>query len=242
MEEDDIHPWECKRIYDVYENIKDDNVKYSVLVIKLFELWAEYKNINDFPYSKEDEEIEEIRKPENVISLLQVDPIELDVSQEGTSEQDINEDIRLLLKVSGYQGKKYVKVIVRNRWSDNDRNIDKHLFQTKIRVESDNFVSYSEPISNIIDEENNLTEKDVDFYYANVRFDLNYLNDNQQSLYRIDHVDSGEKIYTPEKPTREGYEFSGWYTEKECLSSWDFNSIPTLENEVFVLYAGWNNL
>ena len=91
-------------------------------------------------------------------------------------------------------------------------------------------------------EENNLTEKDVHFYSANVRFDLNYLNDNQQSLYRIDHVDSGEKIYTPEKPTRDGYEFSGWYTEKECLSSWDFNSIPTLENEEFVLYAGWNNL
>lgn len=95
---------------------------------------------------------------------IEVDPIELDVSQEGTSEQDINEDIRLLLKVSGYQGKKYVKVIVRNRWSDNDRNIDKHLFQTKIRVESDNFVSYSEPISNIIDEENNLTE----YTYRNV--------------------------------------------------------------------------
>lgn len=53
-------------------------------------------------------------------------------------------------------------------------------------------------------EENNLTEKDVDFYSANVRFDLNYLNDNQQSLYRIDHVDSGEKIYAPEKTNKRG--------------------------------------
>lgn len=58
MEEDGLHPWECERIFDVYENIKIDNNKYSVLVIKLFELWAEYKNIKDFPYSKEDEEIE----------------------------------------------------------------------------------------------------------------------------------------------------------------------------------------
>lgn len=41
----------------------------------------------------------------------------------------------------------------------------------------------------------------------------------------------------PADPTRADYRFTGWYTEAECLTPWDFNDAVT-ENSM-TLYAGW---
>ena len=40
-----------------------------------------------------------------------------------------------------------------------------------------------------------------------------------------------EKIeYIPEDPSREEYEFGGWYKEAECINKWDFDK-DTLPEE-----------
>ncbi len=47
----------------------------------------------------------------------------------------------------------------------------------------------------------------------------------------------GELLEVPEPPTREGYRFTGWYTDYACFDPWD----P--ENDIIqadiTLYAGW---
>ena len=47
----------------------------------------------------------------------------------------------------------------------------------------------------------------------------------------------GELLKVPENPTREGYEFTGWYTDYACLERWDVES-DTIEGDM-TLYAGW---
>jgi len=42
------------------------------------------------------------------------------------------------------------------------------------------------------------------------------------------------------KPTRDGYEFGGWYQEEDCLNEWMFNTNTVTEN--ITLYAKWTSL
>ena len=47
----------------------------------------------------------------------------------------------------------------------------------------------------------------------------------------------GEKLELPEPPTREGYIFTGWYTDHSCYDLWDLEN-DTIETDM-TLYAGW---
>ena len=47
----------------------------------------------------------------------------------------------------------------------------------------------------------------------------------------------GELLEVPAEPTREGYEFTGWYLDPSCYEEWQFDS-DTVESEL-TLYAGW---
>ena len=47
----------------------------------------------------------------------------------------------------------------------------------------------------------------------------------------------GEYLDVPEPPTREGYEFSGWYTDSACMILWNLEE-RTIESDM-TLYAGW---
>ena len=47
----------------------------------------------------------------------------------------------------------------------------------------------------------------------------------------------GEKLELPEPPTREGYTFTGWYTDYGCYAPWDVEN-DTIETDM-TLYAGW---
>ena len=47
----------------------------------------------------------------------------------------------------------------------------------------------------------------------------------------------GELLEVPENPTREGYEFSGWYLEPSCDELWEVDS-DIIESDL-TLYAGW---
>lgn len=47
----------------------------------------------------------------------------------------------------------------------------------------------------------------------------------------------GELLELPEEPTREGYEFSGWYLDSACDDLWE-NETDIIEGDI-TLYAGW---
>ena len=49
-------------------------------------------------------------------------------------------------------------------------------------------------------------------------------------------VNHGDKATEPTEPTKIGFAFDGWYTDKDCTSIYDFN-IPVTDS--FTLYAKW---
>lgn len=49
MEEDNIHPREDRRIMELYDSVKEDNPKYTFLLVHLFKLWAIMNEIKGFP-------------------------------------------------------------------------------------------------------------------------------------------------------------------------------------------------
>ena len=50
----------------------------------------------------------------------------------------------------------------------------------------------------------------------------------------------GELLDVPEPPTREGYEFTGWYTDTACFALWNVEE-RTIETDM-TLYAGWEKI
>ena len=88
---------------------------------------------------------------------------------------------------------------------------------------------------------------------ANVSYYYNYEGAKNGGYYWLDNYDYGSKIeYIPQDPTREGYNFGGWYKEPECLTKWDFESdaLPTIKtdgegNAIYQetkLFAKWINI
>ncbi|MGN0709667.1 MAG: InlB B-repeat-containing protein, partial [Anaerovoracaceae bacterium] len=59
---------------------------------------------------------------------------------------------------------------------------------------------------------------------------------NGGSSVSTQFVEPGMKASEPEQPVKEGYEFAGWYSDKECMRAFDFSE-PV--NESVVLYAKW---
>ena len=50
----------------------------------------------------------------------------------------------------------------------------------------------------------------------------------------------GELLEEPKPPTREGYTFTGWYTDSSCYELWDVSN-DTIQSDM-TLYAGWQKL
>ena len=50
----------------------------------------------------------------------------------------------------------------------------------------------------------------------------------------------GELLEVPEPPTREGYAFTGWYTDAACYELWNTEE-DTIQADT-MLYAGWEKL
>jgi uncharacterized repeat protein (TIGR02543 family) len=75
---------------------------------------------------------------------------------------------------------------------------------------------------------------------ANIVFMNNYSDEVNGGYYRLDNIESGEKVPTPPVPNRSGYDFVGWYTESDCITAWDFNNELSIdENTELRLYASW---
>ena len=75
------------------------------------------------------------------------------------------------------------------------------------------------------------TKKDAESF--TVSFDMN----GHGTAIADMSVKSGEQLSRPEPdPVDEGYDFGGWYTDKECTQEYDFSQEVT---ESFTLYAKW---
>lgn len=90
--------------------------------------------------------------------------------------------------------------------------------------------------------ENDYTNYDV--YPANITYYYNYDNAPNGGCYWLDNLENGEKITEiPQEPEREGYIFTGWYKEPECVNAWNFgrDTIIAGEDEYIenALYAQW---
>lgn len=57
LHEDGVHPREDKRIFAIYDKIKGENPKYTVLLIKLFTIWSIIYKKEGFPVIKDDTEV-----------------------------------------------------------------------------------------------------------------------------------------------------------------------------------------
>ena len=49
LTEDDTHPREDKRLFAVFDEIMDENEKYTTLVVKCLDFWAKLNDIQDYP-------------------------------------------------------------------------------------------------------------------------------------------------------------------------------------------------
>ncbi len=56
---------------------------------------------------------------------------------------------------------------------------------------------------------------------------------------RMAWVNKGDTLNAPQNPTRKGYLFAGWYTDKELTEPYNFNEKV---NEGFSLYAKWKRI
>lgn len=52
-------------------------------------------------------------------------------------------------------------------------------------------------------------------------------------------VTVGGKVVKPVDPTKEGYTFTGWFTDEDCTNAYDFDAAVDGTEPEFTLYAGW---
>ncbi len=76
-----------------------------------------------------------------------------------------------------------------------------------------------------------------DHIYNELATETNIIN--QRNCVWIDYIEVGEKINTmPPLPTRDGYEFTGWYINEECTQKADLQSYVKGDMDIS-FYAGW---
>ena len=69
------------------------------------------------------------------------------------------------------------------------------------------------------------------FYYT--EWDVGLYIDGTLKKYT---VLKGEKFARPEDPAKDGFAFTGWYTDRACTKIYDFDNTVT---DTLILYAGW---
>lgn len=62
---------------------------------------------------------------------------------------------------------------------------------------------------------------------------------NQGTAVDFQLVTVGSKVVKPADPTKEGYTFTGWFTDEDCTKAYDFDAAVDGTQPEFTLYAGW---
>lgn len=62
---------------------------------------------------------------------------------------------------------------------------------------------------------------------------------NQGTAVDSQLVAVGDKVAKPADPTKKGYTFSGWFTDKDCTKAYHFDAAVDNAQPEFTLYAGW---
>lgn len=62
---------------------------------------------------------------------------------------------------------------------------------------------------------------------------------NQGTAVDSQLVAVGDKVVKPADPTKKGYTFSGWFTDKDCTKAYHFDAAVDNTQPEFTLYAGW---
>lgn len=62
---------------------------------------------------------------------------------------------------------------------------------------------------------------------------------NQGTAVDSQLVAVGDKVAKPADPAKEGFTFTGWFTDKDCTKAYDFDAAVDGTQPEFTLYAGW---
>lgn len=62
---------------------------------------------------------------------------------------------------------------------------------------------------------------------------------NQGTAVDSQLVAVGDKVKKPADPTKEGYTFTGWFTDQDCATAYDFDAAVDGTEPELTLYAGW---
>ena len=65
-------------------------------------------------------------------------------------------------------------------------------------------------------------------------------NTNGGSEIKVQSVMYGQSVDIKSEPVKEGYTFTGWYTDKDCTKVFDINKDTVSGN--MTLYSGWNKI
>lgn len=71
---------------------------------------------------------------------------------------------------------------------------------------------------------------------ANIIFNYNFEEAPNSGIYWADDNEIDELIIMPDEPTRDGFDFGGWYTESECINKFD---AAVKGEEDINLFAKW---